>query len=107
MKFLIDAQLPPALCDWFRERGHEAIHVAEIGMTAALDQEIAIRAEADDAIVVSKDEDFVTLRLPDRFALLWLRCGNASNPVLTAWIGVRWPQIEAMLTAGERFVEAR
>ncbi|MGK6317981.1 DUF5615 family PIN-like protein [Sphingomonas sp. DT-204] len=28
MRFLIDAQLPPALCGWLRERGHEAIHVS-------------------------------------------------------------------------------
>lgn len=54
MKFLIDAQLPPALGDWLRARGHEAIHVFEIGMTSALDPEIADRAEADGAIVVSR-----------------------------------------------------
>lgn len=48
-------------------------------MVAASDDEIAARAEADDAVLVSKDEDFVTPRLPDRYALLWLRCGNATN----------------------------
>ena len=107
MKFLVDAQLPPALCGWLREQGHEAVHVAEIGMVAATDPEIAARAESDRAMLVSKDEDFVTLRLPDRFAFLWLRCGNAKNRVLIAWLVVRWPQIEAMLASGERFIEAR
>ena len=107
MKFLIDAQLPPALCGWLHERGHEAVHVAELGMVAATDPEIAARAEGDCAMLVSKDEDFVTLRLPDRFAFLWLRCGNAKNRVLSAWLDVRWPQIEAMLESGERFIEAR
>jgi len=67
MNFLIDAQLPPALCGWLRERGYGAVHVFEIGMVAAGDAEIAARAEADGAVLVSKDEDFVTLRLPDRF----------------------------------------
>lgn len=107
MKFLIDAQLPPALCGWLRERGHEAVHVSEIGMIAASDAEIAARAEADAAVLVSKDEDFVTLRLPDRFAFLWLRCGNASNRALVAWFDPRWAQIEALLMSGERFVEVR
>lgn len=107
MKFLIDAQLPPALCGWLRERGHEAVHVSKIGMIAASDPEIAARAIADHAMLISKDEDFVTLRLPDRFALLWLRCGNARNQTLIAWLGVRWPQIETMLASGERFIEAR
>ncbi len=107
MKFLIDAQLPPALCGWLRERGHEAVHVSEIGMIAASDAEIAVRAEADGAVLVSKDEDFVTLRLLDRFAFLWLRCGNASNRALVAWLEPRWVQVEALLSSGERFVEVR
>lgn len=107
MRFLIDAQLPPALCGWLRERGHEAVHVFEIGMVGASDMEIAARAEADGAVLMSKDEDFVTLRLPDRFAFLWLRCGNATNRALATWLEVRWGQIESMLEAGERFVEAR
>lgn len=107
MKFLIDAQLPPALCGWLRERGHEAVHVFEIGMVAASDAEIATRAEADGAVLVSKDEDFVTLRLPDRFAFLWLRCGNASNRALAAWLEPRWAQVDQLLSAGERFVEVR
>lgn len=41
MNFLIDAQLPPTLCGWLRERGHQAVHVFEIGMVAASDAEIA------------------------------------------------------------------
>ena len=107
MKFLVDAQLPPALCEWLRDRGHEAVHVAEIGMIAATDGEIAARAERDSAVLVSKDEDFVTLRLPDRFALLWLRCGNVTNRALAGWLDARWEQIEALLAQGERFVEVR
>jgi predicted nuclease of predicted toxin-antitoxin system len=107
MKFLVDAQLPPALCRWLRERGHEALHVFDIGMVAASDQAVAERAEADGAVLVTKDEDFLTLRLPDRFVLLWLRCGNATNRVLIGWLEVRWERIEALLTTGERFVEAR
>lgn len=107
MNFLIDAQLPPALCGWLRERGHEAVHVFEIGMVAASDDEIVDRVEADGAVLVSKDEDFVTLRLPDRFAFLWLRCGNATNRALTAWLEARWEQIDLLLLAGERFVEVR
>lgn len=107
MNFLIDAQLPPALCGWLRERGHQAVHVFEIDMVAASDAEIAARAEADGAVLVSKDEDFVTLRLPDRFAFVWLRCGNATNRALAGWLELRWPQIEALLSAGERYVEVR
>lgn len=107
MKFLVDAQLPPALCGWLRELGHEAVHVFEIGMTGASDAAIAARAEADSAILVSKDEDFVALRLPDRFPLLWLRCGNTTTAALIAWLDERWHQIESLLARNERFVEVR
>ena len=107
MRFLVDAQLPPALARWLREQGHEATHVVDIGLQGADDLTIAARAETDGAVLMSKDEDFVTLRLPDRFSLVWLRCGNARNPVLMAWIAPRWALLERMLEAGERFVEVR
>lgn len=107
MNFLIDAQLPPALCGWLLERGHQPVHVFEIDMVAASDAEIAARAEADGAVLISKDEDFVTLRLPDRFAFVWLRCGNATNRALLVWLEARWEQVEWLLAAGECFVEVR
>jgi len=107
MKFLIDAQLPPALCLWLRERGHEAVHVRDIGLLDASDLKIAARAEAAGEVLISKDEDFIVLRLPDRFILLWLRCGNATNRALTAWLVPRWLEIEALLERGERLVEVR
>lgn len=107
MKFLVDAQLPPALCAWLRERGYEAVHVFDAGLIAASDEALAARAEADGVVLISKDEDFVTLRLPDRFAFLWLRCGNATNRALAAWLDARWDRIEAALAGGERFVEVR
>lgn len=107
MNFLVDAQLPPTLCVWLHSRGHHAEHVATLGLGAASDLDIADYAERTAMILISKDEDFVTLQMPDRFAFLWLRCGNATNRALTAWIEQRWDQIESWLQAGERFVEAR
>jgi predicted nuclease of predicted toxin-antitoxin system len=76
-------------------------------MIAASDVAIAARVEADGAVLVSKDEDFVVLRLPDRFALLWLRCGNSTNRTLVGWLEPRWTRIETLLAGGERLVEVR
>jgi predicted nuclease of predicted toxin-antitoxin system len=105
MNFLVDAQLPPALCRWLEARGHATAHVVEAGLGSASDAEIAARAEAEGVILISKDEDFLLLRMPDRFALLWLRCGNSTNRALTAWLEARWERIEALLRSGERLVE--
>jgi len=31
MRFLLDMNLPPAMADWLRSDGHDAVHVCEIG----------------------------------------------------------------------------
>ena len=107
MTFLVDAQLPPALCTWLTARGHRALHVAEIGMTGATDRDIAAYAEHEGVTIISKDEDFLILRLPGRFGFIWLRVGNASNRALQDWLVPRWPTVEIMLARGERLIEVR
>jgi predicted nuclease of predicted toxin-antitoxin system len=104
MKFLVDAQLPPGLCRWLEEQGHEAIHVADLSEAPMRDRQIADYAEREGAILISKDDDFLTLRLPDRFAFLWLRCGNISNPTLREWLGGQWGVLEERLARGARFI---
>jgi predicted nuclease of predicted toxin-antitoxin system len=40
MRLLVDAQMPPALARWLTSLGHQAEHVADIGLLAASDLEI-------------------------------------------------------------------
>jgi predicted nuclease of predicted toxin-antitoxin system len=61
MRFLVDAQLPPALVQLLREHGHEAEHVTEIGPADASDSELWRYALDHDAAIVTKDEDFAAL----------------------------------------------
>lgn len=58
MRFLIDAQLPPLLCEFFVERGHDASHVFESFEHDAADAIIFERARTISAIVITKNEDF-------------------------------------------------
>jgi predicted nuclease of predicted toxin-antitoxin system len=104
MKFLVDAQLPPRLCRWLQARGHEAAHVTERA-GALTDAEIAEWAQTDGLILLSKDEDFLMMRLPNRFRFLWLRCGNATNAALTEWLEARWAVAENLLESGEQLIE--
>jgi len=46
VKFLVDAQLPPALARWFAEAGCEAQAAREIGLREADDGAIWRHAEA-------------------------------------------------------------
>ncbi|CAN5285519.1 hypothetical protein BH10PSE12_BH10PSE12_10410 [soil metagenome] len=63
MYLLIDAQLPPALCGWFEERGLIATHVsAELGGQTP-DPVIAAHVKQSSMILVTKDDDFL-LRHP-------------------------------------------
>jgi predicted nuclease of predicted toxin-antitoxin system len=107
MKFLVDAQLPPGICIGLKTRGHDAVHVFDLGLGGASDKEIADWAVANEAIIISKDEDFLALRLPDRFSLIWLRVGNATTKHLAGWLEARWDRVEELLATNERMIELR
>ncbi len=61
MKFLIDQALSPAVAIELNRDGHDAIHVGELGMAAASDQENFDHAARDGRVSVSADTDFGTL----------------------------------------------
>ncbi len=107
MKFLVDAQLPPGLCIWLEARGHTAIHVNHVGLGGASDLKIADFVIANLAILISKDEDFLHLRMPDKFKLIWIRCGNTTNKALAMWMDQRWDQAEHLLASGEPVIELK
>lgn len=107
MRFLVDAQLPPALARWLRAGGHEAEHVEELGLRAGSDRTIWERALQTGAIIVTKDEDFAA-RSAQAGAppiIVWLRVGNSTNRALLSWLGPRMPGIEALLAQGSLLVE--
>lgn len=58
MKFLLDANMPHSTLVVFAEHGHTAEHVRDIGIGDAPDEEIAARACADAAVLVTRDLDF-------------------------------------------------
>jgi predicted nuclease of predicted toxin-antitoxin system len=109
VKFLVDAQLPPALARWLLEAGYEAQAVREIGLREADDGAIWRHAEATGCVIVTKDEDF-SLRvqaIETGPCVVWLRVGNTSNAALREWFVPRMPQIEALLARDTRLVEIR
>ncbi len=107
MNFLVDAQLPPGLCVGLKARGHQATHVFEIDLGGAPDSAIVDWAIANNAAIISKDEDFRALRLPDRFCFIWLRIGNTTTKHLASWMEARWDRVEELLAANERLIELR
>ena len=56
MKFVVDAQLPPALARLLREAGCDAFAVREIGLREASDAEIWRYAVQQQAAIITKDD---------------------------------------------------
>lgn len=107
MRFLIDAQLPPALARFIESAGHECQHVVEVGLIDADDGPIWIYANANRAAIVTKDEDFATRKAARSGgpAVVWLRVGNCSNNALLQWFAPLLPTIIDRLLQGEDLVE--
>jgi predicted nuclease of predicted toxin-antitoxin system len=69
MKFVADAGISPRTVSFLREQGHDVVHVRDIGMQRAKDEEILELARAQDRVVLTFDLDFgdlLALGLSDR-----------------------------------------
>ena len=95
MKLRLDQGLPRTAATGLAALGWDVVHVGEIGMSAAADQEILGRALADGRAVVTLDADFHTN----------LALENAAGPsVIRIRIeGLRDPELAALV---QRVVEA-
>ncbi len=111
MRFLIDAQLPPALARMLTDRGHVAEHVNDIGLGDASDLALWRYAIEQDAVLVTKDQDFADmLMLSDTSPapiVVWIRVGNTRRQVLLEWFEALIDRIAELVAAQDRLIELR
>jgi predicted nuclease of predicted toxin-antitoxin system len=107
MRFLVDAQLPPAVARWLAAQGHEAAHVGDLGMQAASDAAIWDHALTSSSAIVTKDEDFAQRKvLADHGpVVVWVRLPNTRRRDLLAWFATVLPDVLAALARGETLIE--
>ena len=107
MRFVVDAQLPPALARWLAERGSTSEHVFDLGMASADDKAIWAYASQVGAVIVTKDEDFAErrARAGDGPSIVWIRVGNVSRREVLTWFRFRLPVIVEALERGETLIE--
>ena len=82
MKFWIDAQLSPVLAPWLSDTfGVQAFSLEWIGLQQANDRRIFSAAREANAVVITKDQDFVHLlnQLGPPPQVVWITCGNTSK----------------------------
>ncbi len=110
MTLWIDAQLSPALADWIAERfGVVAIPVKMLGLLEASDAEIFRAGRRAQAVVMTKDVDFV--RLLEQHGpppqVLWLTVGNTSNARMKEVLAETLQPALDLFRGGKPLVEVR
>ena len=108
MSIWLDAQLPPSLATWIDdELGIPATCARDLGLRHARDRDIFLGARTANAVVLTKDADFLSLlrELGPPPCVIWLRCGNTSNARLRDLLRSTLRQALALIAAGESLVE--
>jgi predicted nuclease of predicted toxin-antitoxin system len=104
VRFLVDANLSPRLTVALADAGHDAVHVADLGMSRATDTEIVEAADRDDRVIISADTDFGTLLAMSgatRPSVLLLRLASPRRvESLAALIQANLPAVTDALDAG-------
>lgn len=96
MQFIVDAQLPPRLARFITSQGYPAEHVGDRkGGLIETDSSIAQRADANGAVVVTKDADFKHshFAIGTPCLLLVINTGNISNRDLLTFVGGFLPAV--------------
>ena len=108
MTLWLDAQLSPRIARWVSETlAFEATPVRELNLRKSEDEQIFFAARKANAIVITKDGDFVNLleRHGSPPKIIWLTCGNTSEAALKQILASALPEAMRLLEAGDDLVE--
>lgn len=100
--------MPPQLAIWIQQTlAINATALRDLGLRDATDTAIFDAARKADALLISKDSDFIELVLrhgaPPK--LIWLTCGNVSNTALQILLRAKLGEAIELLDSGETIVE--
>lgn len=82
MIIILDAHISPSLAVWVKESfSIDCFSATFLGLRESNDKTIFLEAKKQNAIVMTKDDDFVKLleQLGSPPKIIWLTCGNTSK----------------------------
>ena len=104
MRFLVDQNQSPHLTGLLQDQGHDAVHVRDLGLHRATDEEILTHARDDDRVILSADTDFGALLARHNTArpsvILIRRQQARSATAIAALITANFPAIADDLASG-------
>jgi predicted nuclease of predicted toxin-antitoxin system len=104
----IEAPLSPAIAAWLNSTfSVEAIAVRDLQLRDAKDAEIFNAARVSNAVVMTKDRDFILFldRLGPPPQIILVTCGNTSNTRFKEILSALFPKAIELLQDGEALVE--
>ena len=104
----LDAHLSPRLARWLATTfSVQAAAVRDLDLRQAEDHDIFFAARKVEAIVITKDNDFVELleRHGSPPKILWLTCGNTSEAALREIFAANFTEALRLFDAGDELVE--
>ena len=105
----IDAHLSPSLAAWINRnyRTIQAQSLSSLNLQQSDDQTVFYEARKADAVIMSKDSDFLKLveqhGIPPQ--ILWVTCGNTSNARIREVLEKTLDKAAELLRSGEKVVE--
>jgi predicted nuclease of predicted toxin-antitoxin system len=108
MTIWIDAQMSPTIAAWISSKfAVKAVAIRDLSLRDAEDKEIFEAARRENAIVMTKDNDFVLLldRLGAPPQVIWVTSGNTSNARLKEILTNTMSKALELLQSGEELVE--
>lgn len=107
MRFLVDAQLPPALARMLASAGEDALHVLDVGLQDADDGKIWEFALEQNRVIITKDEDFQIRASVSSIspAIVWIRFGNSPKQHILEAFSRNLESIKQEFEHGAKLIE--
>ncbi|MBN8596821.1 MAG: DUF5615 family PIN-like protein [Planctomycetes bacterium] len=103
MQFFIDNSLSPRLRDELRSMGHDALHVRDVMIQSAPDDDVFAFAAQESRILLAADTDFGTLlakRGASKPSVILIRTSRKSTEAVAPLLRANLSALEADLSVG-------